>query len=205
MSSNNNTHKMKNETIKTYTEITPLEALKMLVENDGEPVEFIWMSSCPTLGYYRTELSGVDLTSTKPFLNGIGSNSGHCFTCTEIDPCKAPDGCPELEPWMAYVGIMPNADGGIEGMNFFCAGETRWLRGYCGDSGCHYAIDVRTEWAQKHFPEHCRIRNYQEPDPFKEWLKDAFCKSHLNLDATYCANGAMLKSLYELGQANPTK
>ena len=61
----------------------------------------------------------------------------------------------------------------------------------------HYAIDVRTEWAQEHFPIHCRIRNYQEPDPFNEWIEREFHKE-FNPSCTYMMIGEDLKELYEL-------
>lgn len=116
---------------------------------------------------------------------------------TEIDPCKAPEGCPELEPWMAYVGKAPNPNGEVP--HFFIAFHGSWSEGYCGNSrGEDYAIDVRTEWAQEHFAEHCRIRNYQEPDAFEGFIKGTI----ISWD-----EGAvtLLREAYELGQANPVK
>ena len=131
-------------------------------------------------------------------------------TYTEIDPCKAPDGCPELEPWMAYVGVGDwgkTAQGQTE--LYFCdlLSECEWRQNeplskgiYFPDS--HYAIDVRTEWAQEHFPEHCRIRNYQEPDAFDGWIYRHFNKTTFSESSSYVATGESLRNLYELGQAN---
>jgi hypothetical protein len=74
-----------------------------------------------------------------------------------------------------------------------------------GKQNSHYAIDVRTAWAQEHFPEHCRIRNYQEPDALQDWMESKFDSSALDLGAMYFTHGIDLKEIYELGQANPTK
>ena len=130
-------------------------------------------------------------------------------TYTELDPCKAPDGCPELEPWQAYVGMdnLPICtDVAKAGFPYHIkwSDENHWEHGVDGSHvGHHHAIDVRTEWAQEHFPEHCRIRNYQEPDAFEE-----FCESWA-LDSLQYASPKwfkeMMRQAYELGQANPKK
>ena len=67
----------------------------------------------------------------------------------------------------------------------------------------HYAIDVRTEWAQENFAEHCRIRNYQEPDAFEDFC-EAWALDSLQYASPKWFKG-MMKQAYELGQANPTK
>ena len=191
---------MKNKTIKTYQEITVEEAAQL--QREG------WQHF--RLGDTEWEIYNLDAIShcgcKNPFYSG-SSNSWHpkCAKFTEIDPCKAPDGCPELEPWMAYVGM----DVERKHRSYWAAEPNGhgWVVGFSGDGtmGQCYAIDVRTEWAQEHFPEHCRIRNYQEPDAFLDFIMRKFEKSHLNPSATYYLTGESMKELYELGQANTTK
>jgi len=127
----------------------------------------------------------------------------------ELDPCVAPDGCPELEPWMAYVGKGNNLLGSLTPPDvgvFDCEQNechTSWRS--CKTfhrSYYHYAIDVRTAWAQEHFPEHCHIRNYQEaPDAFEDWWGAGYgiCTDKEKTHYQVC------KEAYELGQANPIK
>jgi hypothetical protein len=74
---------------------------------------------------------------------------------------------------MAYVGLGPirvDLQNTSKGALYLVGYATKlWdnIADYDGATGNSpsndYAIDVRTEWAQEHFPEHCRIRNYQEP------------------------------------------
>ena len=157
------------ETIKTYTEITVEEAGEMLRDNGWKPVEGLYLKR---EGNWQPRiLEGICLRegSLQPFQSMFNHNFMHCAKVTEIDPCKAPDGCPELEPWMAYVGLLcDQTRTGIPLQYPFHANEPLsfdWdtvCRGGCNDAWpC--CIDVRTEWAQEHFPDHCRIRNYQEP------------------------------------------
>jgi hypothetical protein len=120
----------------------------------------------------------------------------------ELDPCQAPDGCPELEPWMAYLGIGPFEYFGYprnEILPYLIHLDGSWTRND-GTAGFRTAVDVRTAWAQEHFPEHCEIRNYQEPDAFEEYWSEqtfwaiSFTKEMMKLNC---------KEAYELGQANP--
>ena len=116
-------------------------------------------------------------------------------TYTEIDPSASPEGCPELEPWMAYVGDQPQEP--FEGDDYYCQIAGMWCRGYGPHATEHRCIDVRTSRSKEHFSEHCRIRNYQEaPDAFKEWIKREFRKD-FDPDETYVVIGADLKDLYE--------
>ena len=129
---------------------------------------------------------------------------------TELDPCVAPDGCPELEPWMAYVGpyetdAMMGHLWDSEGA-LYLAGQLIWVRALAQDGDfdyVHCAIDVRTAWAQEHYPEHCRIRNYQEADPFEKFC-EAWALDQMQYAGPKWFKG-MLKQAYELGQANPTR
>jgi hypothetical protein len=128
----------------------------------------------------------------------------------ELDPCIAPDGCPELEPWMAYVGLgedVPNSED-FEYWSFSPI-SLEYEGHYHGHSnGRRYFVDVRTEWAQEHFPEHCRIRNYQEPDAFEEFAKKmnhsyAVAGGELYILAAAAGGRSLLREAYKLGQANP--
>ncbi len=197
---------MKNETIKTYTEITPLEAMKLLVENEGKPVKGLAVMDESCVGdewSVIAPLQGVDLGSDCPFeLPLFGYEK--CATVTELDPCQAPDGCPELEPWMAYLG-----ENKVDSMHYgYAVYGGRWMECEGAQIGYAFAIDVRTAFAQEHFSEHCRIRNYQEPDPFEEFAKKmnhSYAQIGKELSIIACGGGgrSLLREAYELGQANP--
>ena len=194
------------ETIKTFTEITVEEAGEMLRDNGWKPVEGLTVNTGGA--WHKTEwLDGLDLIegNTHPFIAHYDAWA-KCAKVTELDPCKAPDGCPELEPWMAYVGkgdsslmkkggFKANYSGHSNGgwSDFNCAGSSAFL---------HYAIDVRTAWAQEHYPEHCRIRNYQEPDPMEEAIDEFHRSFHTERDDSAFRSGwkAAVKHL-----ENPTK
>ncbi len=206
---------MKNETIKTYQEITPLDGLKLLVENDGKPVDGLaytlddkktWEEECTLEGY---DGCYFNFRSAGAEMNMLPEN---CAKVTEIDPCNN-YGCPKLEPWMAYVGEGRELTGKPYNAPLLAllnsnSADPSWhdcfaIGSFEENPSIPYAIDVRTEWAQEHFPEHCRIRNFQEPDAFEE-----FCEAWA-LDSLQYASPkwfkVMMKQAYELGQANPTK
>lgn len=163
---------MKNETIKTITEITPLDGLKLLVKSEGKPVEGLEFmdSAYRRKGWQSHKLEWIIPGSGLPF-----HCKSHCFdTCakvTEIDPCQSPEGCPELEPWMAYVGMGPiSGSPEHQGSLFFCS---KTLQSWTHSTGAtndnlHYCVDVRTAWAQSELNEHCRIRAYVEPKPIDD-------------------------------------
>jgi len=204
---------MKNEeTIKTFTEITPLEALKLLVESGGEPISGLaYMDDQKGDDWdVISALTGVDPASKEPFKKVEGYSYERCATVTELDPCTAPDGCPELEPWMAFLGYgnYPLGAEECEDHNYFFCHEDRedegWVRAGGPAGTCFRAIDVRTAWSQEHFPEHCRIRNYQEADPFEEFA----AKNCLPFSFIIASGGdgrSLMREAYELGQANPNQ
>ena len=192
---------MKNKTIKTYQEITVEEAAQL--QREG------WQHF--RLGDTEWEIYNLDAIShcgcKNPFYSG-SSNSWHpkCAKFTEIDPCKAPVICPELEPWMAYVGM-----GSEELRNKFYKVKSRSCAFYLFDGEWRasadggykdtpYAIDVRTEWAQEHFPDHCRIRNYQEYDPRMDLILPSIRTSGMPF-----FNSKDLFKAYEIGRENPKK
>ncbi len=173
---------MKNEKIKTYTEITVEQAFKLaakgedlcFTQDEGDGRKF-WTEP--------TELESIHLNRTEPFKPYYCSSFKYCATVTEIDPCQAPDGCPELEPWMAYVGLGKYIPVSVNGEYYVKNSTGVWDFGYCaeysgGNARSHYAIDVRTAWAQEHFSEHVRIRNYQEPCPIQEAWDEQLCSYH---------------------------
>ena len=187
----------------------------MLVENDSNPVEGLaytlddkktWEEGCTLEGY---DGSYFKFRSARAAINMRPEN---CAKVTELDPNKSPHGCPELEPWMAYVGmgalspIIPPSATLENGDNpYFCShkGYGHFYETDGSFDTCHHFIDVRTEWAQEHFPEHCRIRNFQEPDAFEEFC-EAWALDSLQYASPKWFKG-MMKQAYELGQANPTK
>ena len=203
---------MKNETIKTYTEVTVAEAGELLRDNGWKPVKGMALRDCGDRSWKHCDLTGIVTDEDEePEFHTQTNYHFKCAKVTELDPCVAPDGCPELEPWMAYVGLLSDQTRtGIQLQYPFHANEPfsdDWdttCRGGCNDAWpC--CIDVRAAWSQENFPEHCRIRNYQEPDPLEDWVYDRFCKKGIDPTATYMSTGQMLKDLYKLGQQNPIK
>jgi len=194
---------MNNETIKNYQEITVEEAGEMLRDNGWKPVKGLaFKGDFDGSRWVERILEYIVPMSGKPFATDV-SRAVHCAKVEEIDPCKAPDGCPELEPRMAYVGkgrLHRIHDGAPTPIYQAHGNGKQWLTSAAGTSAlAHYAIDVRTEWAQEHFPEHCRIRNYQEPDAFEEWFeKYDFGKSISHSPYTK----HLMRLAYELGRAN---
>ena len=202
---------MKNETIKTYEEITPLDALKLLVENEGRPVKGLAFKDSGDMEWrWELNLEGVAVRSECPFLTFHDVFEQCAAVTREVDPCSVPEGVPPLEPWLAYVGKageVPPLDTlrlRSGGTGYHCNFANRWSggSGYDGNGtmGQHYAVDVRTKWAQENFPEHCRIRNYQEPDAFEEWADIVQHDINYNPHTMH-----YLREAYELGQANPVK
>lgn len=184
-------------TVSTFTPITPLEAMQKLLDNMGEPIQGLAFKGghSGTKWKIRT-LEYVAPKQPEPFKTG-DCPAVHCAIVTQLDPCKAPEGCPELEPWMAYVGNQP-LDLKTETYEdlYRSTNNCAWLN----SSGPHAiwfrAVDVRTEWAKKYFPEHCRIRNYQEPDPFEEiWNKEDSVSIRTLKERC--------RFFFERGQANP--
>ena len=190
------------ETIKTYTEITVEQAEELLRDNNWEPVGGLsfWNDS-----NHRQEgmLHGIDLTANTKFRT-LYSPYTNCATVTELDPCQAPDGRQELEPWQAYVGLGSDDLAGKfgHGHDTYWDNCGAWIASAGGfDDKCHYVIDVRTDWAKENFPEHCRIRNYQESDPLNDMFHDIQEYKH-NTDG-YCFSKDEMREAYELGQQNP--
>ena len=190
---------MKNETIKTFTEINVEQALNLAER--GERLCFSSNTGTNKQWTAPMELESININRFTRFRPARWHHSfQHCATVTELDPCLSPDGCPELEPWMAYVGLGPMENaGGHHKFIGFCQGE--WQDGKYGLQEWHYAIDVRTSWAKEHFPEHVRIRNYQEPYPFNDLIQEICFERH-NTDGRSFTMDEMQES-YELGQANP--
>jgi len=195
---------MKNETIKTYTPITVEEAGEMLRANNWKPVEGLaHKEAAHSLMIDSDRLIGIDVESECPFEFKVGHHYARAFKVTELDPCKAPDGCPELDPWMAYVGM----DVERKHRSYWAAEPNGhgWVVGFSGDGtmGQCYAIDVRTEWAQEHFPEFCRIRDYQEPEDeeFEMWFDDKTCDGGYMTGKFIDLLKVLTKEAYELGQA----
>jgi hypothetical protein len=203
---------MKNETIKTFTEIT--------VEQAAQFQRAGWKDFSVSNEKGQWGRHGLDAISHDGCSNPFYSETSesffmYCATVTELDPCQAPDGCPELEPWMAYVGlgsdelsvIFPPIDCIYDCERHEC--HVSWAsRKVFHRAHYHYAIDVRTAWAQEHFPEFCRIRNYQEPDAFEEFAKKmnhsyAVAGEELYIIAAAAGGRSLLREAYELGQANP--
>lgn len=192
---------MKNETIKQNTKITStVEALRLA--EAGE--QFAFMIDETSIFHGPRKLIAIFINTAFPYKADIGGQFESCYTVTEIDPCQSPEGFPELEPWMAYVGkdLKPEDYPNIPdqgGNQCFFAPQRHssvWKPGCNIFGGGHLAIDVRTAWSQEHFPEHCRIRNYQEPDAFDiAW----------DAEPNKSCSESIARFFYELGQYNPIK
>jgi hypothetical protein len=209
---------MNKKTIKIHTAITRFEAIELseqgihlcFTQNGGDSHQF-WTDPM--------ELESIHPNRTEPYKPYHCGPFRHCAKVTEINPCQSPDGCPELEPWMAYVGDQPlNISSGVTGGVLTSVSvnelEDEWCTGYTGNlSGYFYAIDVRTAWAKEHFPEHCRIRAYQEPSPIAEvdhiggLMIELYGAAAVDLMSPLHFDfiKAQVKAIYERGQANPTK
>ena len=155
---------MKNETIKTYTLVaSTVEALRLA--EAGHPLTF--SSDKKGRLCHSRKLMAIKVNAAYPYEVATHGHFQHCYAVTELDPCRAPDGCPELEPWMAYVGLGKNIPQS-EGQCYVLSSRGLWEGLVYAVNGGennrnHYAIDVRTAWAQRNYPEHCRIRAYAEP------------------------------------------
>jgi hypothetical protein len=198
---------MKNETIKQFTPITVEQAGEMLRDNGWKPVKGLYASS-PCFHKDEVTLMGIACGHNMPFIDDTEGCWEELFTVTDINPCQAPDGCPELEPWMAYVGRTGDIPEAKNKYFAACPDHHGWSSHFSGTGtmGHYYAIDVRTEWSKREYPEHCRIRNYQEPDPLNELL---FSLSKSCTPQT-CGNlytAAEMRLAYELNNNpnNPTK
>jgi hypothetical protein len=190
---------MKNETIKTYTLVAnTAEALRLT-----EAGESLYFQIGHDLDYVELRLLAIKFNRQEPYQvlkDSYLLQLQHCYTMTEFEPCESPDGCPELEPWLAYVGLgkdIPESEGQyyVSSLLGCWKGSADSKSGFNNERS-HYAVDVRTAWAQEHFPEHCRIRAYQEPSAF-----DVAWKAEAN---TPCSE-SIARFFYELGQANPLK
>jgi hypothetical protein len=189
------------ETIKQYTLVASTAGALCLAEA-GEALFFRHDKGCGN--YARRKLIAIFINTAFPYKADIGGQFESCYTMTEIDPCQSPEGFPELEPWMAYVGkdLKPEDYPNIPdqgGNQCFFAPQRHssvWKPGCNIFGGGHLAIDVRTAWSQEHFPEHCRIRNYQEPDAFDiAW----------DAEPNKSCSESIARFFYELGQYNPIK
>jgi hypothetical protein len=155
--------------ITTYTEITPLEGLQLLVDNGGKPVKGLAFKDLNIDLWTFGILAGIRVQSNRlPFITSRSCGFKNCAKVSELDPCNAPEGCAPLEPHMAYVGtkekISRNWRGGVFQFPMVPkAGQcAEWVSAaWIGLPDRHYAIDVRTAWAQEHYPEHCEQRAYR--------------------------------------------
>ena len=156
---------MKNEPIKTYALVASTgEALR--IAEAGETLAF--KNYVASGDYVISALNSIRVNNPHPYVTVHRGPFRYAFTVTELDPCQSPNSAFDvLKPWMAYVGQgkdIPESDGKYYLLN----SSGRWNGGFCAYSSLnndrsHYAIDVRTAWAQEHFPEHCRIRAYVAP------------------------------------------
>lgn len=196
------------ETIKTYQEITVEEAGEMLRENGWKPVKGMALRDDGDRNWKHCDLTGiVTCEDESPEFHTQTNYHFECAKVTEIDPCKAPDGCPELEDWMAYVGTGMNLNPTGSHGRYWMPSGGKWISGYANVTGVHYAVDARTEWAQEHFPEFCRIRNYQEPEDeeFEMWFDDRTCDGGYMTGEFIDLIKVLTKEAFELGKANPKK
>lgn len=169
-----------NETIKTYTELTVEQAGELLRDNGWKPVEGVAFRTINAAegNWNHANLKGISVgNGHKKFVGPHERHWAHCAKATEIDPCRAPDGCGELEPWMAYIGEgsgtkehdaptdldLPSGIYWYYGKGDYAKACPDWRHGECSGGANYMAVDVRTSFAQGTFPEHCRIRAYIDP------------------------------------------
>ena len=124
----------------------------------------------------------------------------------EINPREVPAGCPELpKPYLAFIPKTMLKGLVFEAGEIWAAFDNwkdeQWDR--IDGSGSvaeyehlHYAIDVRTDFANKYFPQIVEAMDYKERDPIKE-VEDWYWTTH----GAFLSDA--LKKAYELGQRNP--
>lgn len=169
------------KTYRKYTEITPREALLALAENDGKPVDGFALAD-PDSDYAPQKLMGV--TSREPRFEGEDCYFRKCARVEEVNPRDVPEGCtpfPGHMPWLAYVPMELRKDFPINPAIYYISRshDDCW----CNDEGDgwdmeadaslhHYAIDVRTGFAAKEYPQIVEAMEYEEADPFEEWFEN---------------------------------
>jgi hypothetical protein len=187
---------MENETIKIFTKVqNTVEALRL-----AEAGKALFFRRDADGSYFTRHLKSIECNASLPYEIKVDGYFRYCYTLTEIDPCQSPDGCSELEPYMAYVGLGKDlADNG--GFYYIINSSGHWVHRFneATPKG-HCAIATQTVWAQKHFPEHCRIRNYQEPDAFEDMWQ-----SMEGTLPTVCDVKYLSRMFFELGQTNSKK
>lgn len=149
--------------LKTYKELTPEKAFKAdrskLVFKDRGDKNWI---------YPPTDSLAIDPKSDKPFIiylpNAYNSKE-QCAIVEERMPRDVPKGVeplPEDKPWLAYAGrVAIPADGRIA--IFHTGGD--WSESYYQGTmhgRFHIAVDVRSDWAKKHFPELVEAMEWKE-------------------------------------------
>jgi len=173
---------MNKSNILNKTKLTKTEALLRLAENNETPCEDLLFSDGDGI-WKLGALYAVALESPYSFRAKIYGASGYEWyrfcSVYERKIGQVPHGIPELPyPWLAYVGLgrdIPNNRpynwclGDSEGwFTRISVANSRIANSpYGSNSGVHYAIDVRTEFAQKEFGPIVEASDYICPDGIK--------------------------------------
>ena len=192
-----------NKTIKTYKTLTVAQVGEMLQQNDWKPLQGLYFRSGLNDRWYTDTLLGINCSNAEdtPFETSDGYLA-ECASVSVLDPLCVPKGCPPMSPWMAYIGYgaQPRHEGYRR--NYLMPSNSTnedfgWVSAN-GNSEFHYCVDVRKEWTQLRFPEHCKICAYQAPDACDEFIND-----YKRRCCTDFFNAADIRDAYALGQANP--
>ena len=163
-----------------YEPITPTEAVRLLADNNCAPVEGLaFCNHDDQPDWVESMLVGYNPNSDCSFISEA-MYASQCARITAEDPRKVPEGVPELpEPWLAYVGQGPEfpicRNPLRSGWPYWISwhDEDYWSNGVDGSHVGHcHAIDVRTAFARKHFPEYVEALGYVEPKPERIQLTD---------------------------------
>jgi hypothetical protein len=95
----------------------------------------------------------------------------HKTITTERYPNEVPEGVTPLpEPWLAYIGVgpLPEEKRAFSRLWRLSQSSFEWIPNNYGDSYSHYAVDVRSDYAKKHWPELVAAMEYREPSPIAQ-------------------------------------
>jgi hypothetical protein len=176
------------KTIKEYKELTPIEVAQMLHDNGMKPVEGVLLSDEPldkwdymrpleNLGRVFVCAPTVQNMRPRPFPFGSagGVHYKHCYVVTERWPNEVPDGVAKLpQAWLAYIGLGQIDEGKVPSVEEQCclwglnpdfpAPHRRgWFSERCGLERYHHAVDVRTPYARRCWPELVDAMEYDPP------------------------------------------
>lgn len=195
--------------IKIYKEVTVIELARKLGSGEVERGTVMGFRNDSRGDWTDAKIACIIIPSDCP-LKACTEEGWTDWTCaaliTERYPNEVPEGITPLShPWLAYVGQGPLPGKSLEsvGTELYWASphSTEWTvggYGYGWAPNAHCAVDIRTDYARKHYPELVDAMEYREPLVIREgsWYLDARGKvgqAQLSRhpDAPYLINGKL--------------